>query len=95
MAQSVRVKEMETYIKRLGEVLNVVYRRMTAVEARMKSLESDLAKLKADLEASRTVVESLAGQSVRKQEFDELVSSLASSLKELVPEPSGELATQQ
>ena len=86
MTQSVRVKEMESYIKRLGEILNVVYERMTSLEAKVNSLDSEVTRLKGDVEASRTTIDGLRVQSVPRQEFDELVSSLASSLKELVPE---------
>jgi hypothetical protein len=90
MTQSVQVKEMETYIKRLGELLNVVYERMTGLEAKINSLESEVAKLKGDVEVSKSNIDGLRGQSVPRQDFDELVSSLTSSLKALVPESTKE-----
>jgi len=86
MSQSVRVKEMESYIKRLGEILNVVYERMTGLEQKVDNLQSELTRLKGDVEASRASTDVLRSRSASKEEFDELVSSLTSSLKQLVPE---------
>ena len=90
MSQSVRVKEMESYIKRLGEILNVVYERMTSLEEKVNALQSELTRLKGDVEASRASTDVLRSRSASKEEFDELVSSLTSSLKQLVPETKEE-----
>ncbi len=94
MTQSVRVKEMESYIKRLGEILNVVYERMTSLEAKVNALQSELDRLKGDVEASRASADALRSRSASKEEFDELVSSLTSSLKQLVPETKEETSVQ-
>jgi len=94
MTQSVRVKEMESYIKRLGEILNVVYERMTGLEAKVNALQSELTRLKGDVEASRTSTDVQRSRSASKEEFDELVSSLTSSLKQLIPETTEETSIQ-
>ena len=94
MSQSVPVREMESYIKRLGELLKVVYERMTKLEEKVSSLESELARLNGEVEASKSSIDGLRGQSVPREEFDELVSSLTSSLKDLVPETTKEPAQQ-
>ena len=94
MTQSVRVKEMEGYIKRLGEILNVVYERMTSLEAKLNALQSELTSLKGDVEASRATTDVLRSRSASKEEFDELVSSLTSSLKQLAPETKEETSIQ-
>ncbi len=90
MSQSVRVREMESYIKRLGEILNVVYERMTSLEAKVGTMQSELDRLRGEVEASRASTDVLRSRSASKEEFDELVASLTNSLKQLVPETKEE-----
>jgi len=41
MAQSVRFEEMEEYIRRLGELLNLVYKKAVDAESKGNSLEAE------------------------------------------------------
>jgi len=51
MAQSVRMNEMEEYIKKMGELLNVVYRKASDAESKVYALEAGLSKLSSEVEA--------------------------------------------
>jgi regulator of replication initiation timing len=95
MAQPVRIKEMEDYIKRLGELLNLVYKKMTDTESKVNSLESDLSKLREDVEALKTENMRLKENAISKGEYEEFMNRLIDSLKGLLPEEPREATSEQ
>ena len=99
MAQSVRIKEMEDYIKKIGELLNIVYKKVSEAESKSNSLETSLSKLKDDIEGLKAENMKLRQNSVSKEEYEEFMKMLIDSLKGLLPEtpqnepsPQSELA---
>jgi chromosome segregation ATPase len=95
MSQTIRIREMESYIKRLGEVINLVYKKLAETENRVDKVEMENSKLKAEVEDTRSRIETLKSGLVTRSEFDELLSSLTSSLKEVVPVPSSGVVTSE
>ena len=95
MAQSVRVKEMEDYIKRLGELLNIVYKKMTDTESKVNSLEEDLSRLRGEVEALKTEGMRLKEGTISKEEYEEFMNRLIDGLKGLLPETPEEEASEQ
>ena len=83
---STQIREMETYLRRLGEVFNVVYKRLTDLEGRVSNLENEISRLKAETGMIASKVDDLKVSSVSRAEFEDLVNRLTTSLKELVPE---------
>lgn len=95
MAQSVRMKEMEDYIKKIGELLNVVYKKVSEVESKSNSLETSLSKLRADVEDLKTENMRLRQNSVSKEEYEEFMGRLTDSLKGVLSEaPQKETSSQ-
>jgi molecular chaperone GrpE (heat shock protein) len=95
MAQSVRMREMEDYIKKIGELLNVVYKKVSEAESKTVSLETSLSKLKADVEDLKNENLRFRQNSVSKEEYEEFMSKLVDSLKGLLPEaPQEEVSSQ-
>jgi chromosome segregation ATPase len=86
MAQSVRIKEMEDYIKKIGEFLNVVYKKVSEAESKSNSLETSLSKLKDDIEGLKAENMKLRQNFVSKEEYEEFMKMLIDSLKGLLPE---------
>ena len=86
MAQSVRIKEMEDYIKKIGELLNVVYKKVSETESKSNSLETSLSKLKADMEDLKAENMKLSQNYVSKEEYEEFMKMLMGGLKGLLPE---------
>lgn len=86
MAQSVRVKEMEDYIKRLGELLNLVYKKMADTESKVNSLEADLSAVKKEVEDLRAENVRLKENTMSKAEYEDFMNRLIDSFKGLLPE---------
>lgn len=95
MAQSVRIKEMEDYIKRLGELLNLVHKKMTDTESKVNSLEADISRLKVEVEALKSENVRLKENTISKGEYEEFMNRLIDGLKELLPETSQEGISEQ
>jgi chromosome segregation ATPase len=88
MAQSVRIKEMEDYIKKRGEFRNIVYKKVSEAESKSNSLETSLSKLKDDIEGLKAENMKLRQNFVSKEEYEEFTKMLIDSLKGLLPEAS-------
>jgi len=86
MAQSARVREMESYIKKLGELLNLVYKKVTEAESKIESLEGDLSSLREEIEALKTENEKLKENTISKGEYEEFMNRLIDGLKGLLSE---------
>ena len=95
MAQSVRIKEMEDYIKKIGELLNVVYKKVSETESKSNSLETSLSKLKADMEDLKAENMKLSQSYVSKEEYEEFMKMLVGGLKGLLPEAAQKESSQQ
>ncbi len=94
MAQSVRMKEMEDYIKKIGELLNVVYKKISEVESKANSLEADIARLKVEIGTLKSENVALRQNVLSKGEYEEFMNRLVSSLKGLLSDTSKEEASQ-
>jgi chromosome segregation ATPase len=86
MAQSVRLEEMEEYIRRLGELLNLVHKKMLDDESKRNTLEADLARLRKEVEALKNENMGHKDNATSKREYDEFVNCLIESLKGLLTE---------
>ena len=95
MAQSVRMNEMEEYIKKMGELLNVVYRKASDAESKVYALEAGLSKLSNEVEALKAEKTRSREDFVSKEEYEDFMNRLTNSLKEITQEASGAEASQQ
>ena len=95
MAQSVRMKEMEDYIKKIGELLNVVYKKVAEAESKSNSLEESVSKLRVDVEDLKAENVKLRENSVSKDEYEAFMKMLVDSLKGLLPVTPHEEASSQ
>jgi len=90
MAQSVRVKEMEDYVKRLGELLNLVYDKMTDMESKVNPLKVDLSRLNKEVEDLKTenmrLKEKYEEYAILKEEYEDFMNRFIDGLKGLLPE---------
>jgi hypothetical protein len=80
------MNEMEEYIKKMGELLNVVYRKASDAESKVYSLETSLSKLSAEVETLKAEKSRSGENSVSKEEYEEFVNRLTGSLKGIVQE---------
>lgn len=94
MAQSVRMKEMEDYIKKIGELLNVVYKKISEVESKANSLEADISRLEVEIGTLKSENVALRQNVLSKGEYEEFMNRLVSSLKGLLSETSKEETSQ-
>ena len=82
MSQS---SELISYVKRLGENINVVYTRLEKIEAKIDSVSEDLGVVKEGLESNKIEINELRESLVKKSEFDEFVKKLTESFSEILP----------
>lgn len=97
MSQSMGHESLQDYVKRIGEHINLVYKRLGDVEAKLDAISGEVNNLKASLDANKAEVSSLGGSIVLKAEFDEFVARLTDSFKEILPpisEPTEETTPQ-
>jgi hypothetical protein len=94
MAQSVRMKEMEDYIKKIGELLNVVYRKISEVESKATLLETDVSRLKNQVETLKSENATLKQTVLPKEDYEEFMNRLVDSLKGVLPETPKEAKPQ-
>jgi len=86
-----RTGELEDYIKRLGEHMNIMYSKINEMNKRIKESEDVIAQLRTNLENNTEIISNLKENNVSKVEFDEFVSRLTESLRDLLPPlPVGE-----
>jgi len=90
MAQSVRIKEMEEYVRRIGELLNLVYKKVADTESKINTLEADVSRLRSEVEALRAENIRAKENIVSKEEYEEFMNRLVDSLKGLLPQKPAE-----
>jgi len=95
LSQSVRMKEMEDYIKKIGELLNVVYKKVSDAESKSNSLEASVSKLRADVEDLKAESMKIKQNSVSKEEYEEFMNKLVDSLKGLLSEAPQKYASSE
>lgn len=77
--------ELEDYVRRLGEHINLMHSKIDEINKKIKETEDTVAQLRADMENNVDAVSNLKENAVQKTEFDEFVSRLTESLRDLLP----------
>ena len=77
--------ELEDYIKRLGEYMNFMYSKINEINKRIKESEDSIVQLRTKMENNAEAISNLKENNVSKVEFDEFVSRLTESLRDLLP----------
>ena len=85
MAQVQRMKDMEQYIKKLGELMNLVYKKMVDAESRVSSIDSELAKLKTEVGSLKAQGMMPDGGAVPRNEYEEFTDGLVRALGSILP----------
>ena len=86
MSTSQRIKEMEEYIKKLGELLNLIYKKIGDTESKISSIEAELSRSKEEIADLRTENVKLTEAAVPKAEYEEFMNRLINALKGLLPD---------
>ena len=84
MSQS-KTSELEDYVKRLGEHINLIHSKLNEINKKIKDAEDVLARLKDENTNNSDVISNLKENTVQKLEFDEFVGRLTESLRNLLP----------
>jgi L-rhamnose isomerase len=84
MSQS-KKSELDEYVRLLGDHINRIYSRIEEINKKVEEAEAAIASLRAEVTNNGTIVSNLRENTVPKLEFDEFVSRLTESLKELLP----------
>lgn len=77
--------ELADYVKRVGEHINLVYKRLEEIEGKLNSLSGEISELKAAIGTNKADIDSLRESVVSKSEFDDFVKKLTESFRELLP----------
>ena len=85
MSQPIGQESLQNYVKRIGEHINRIYKRLGEAEVKMNTLLEEVNALKESANANKAEVESLQGSMVLKSEFDEFVKKLTESFNEILP----------
>lgn len=80
-----RTGEIESYLKRVGEHINVIYSRLNELSKKIEEMEEKIAEVKAEQANNANAISDLKTNTVQKIEFDEFVNRLTESLRELLP----------
>ncbi|MCJ7768797.1 hypothetical protein MUP79_10450 [Candidatus Bathyarchaeota archaeon] len=88
------MKEMEDYIKKIGELLNVVYKKISEVESKANSLEADISRLEVEIGTLKSENVALRQNVLSKGEYEEFMNRLINSLKGLLSETSKDETSQ-
>ena len=80
-----KTSELEDYVRRLGEHINFMYSRINEINKKIKNTEEIITQLKNDEEENTEGITNLKENTVQKVEFDEFVSKLTESLRDLLP----------
>ncbi len=84
MSQS-KTNELEDYVKRIGNHINAIYSQINEIDKRVKGIEDEIIALKTESTKNVSSITNLKENSVQKLDFDEFVSRLTESLRELIP----------
>jgi hypothetical protein len=85
MAQVQRMKDMEQYIKKLGELMNLVYKKMVDTESRVSSLDSELSRLKTEVGSLKAQGMTPDGGAVPRNEYEAFADGLVRALGSILP----------
>lgn len=81
----IRANEIEDYVKRIGEHINAIYSKINDINRKLKEIEGEVEETKNKSETNENAIENLKENTVQKSDFDEFVSRLTESLRELLP----------
>jgi hypothetical protein len=89
MSQAQRSRDIELYVKKLGELLNVLYKKTSDVETKLGSVNSELASIKTEM-ATLKIENAKSGVGmVPKEEYDQFTGTLIEALKAALPAEAG------
>ncbi len=81
MSQSV----LEDYIKRMGEHINLIYKRLEEMEGKINVASGGINELKVATETNNVDINNLKESTISKLDFDNFVNRLTESFKEVIP----------
>ena len=84
MSQS-KKSGLDDYVKQLGDHINQIYLSIEEINKKVEETEADVTSLRAEVTNNADMISNLRENTVPKLEFDEFVSRLTESLKELLP----------
>ena len=77
---------MEEYIKKIGELLNVVYKKISEVETKVNALDTEVTRVKNEIVTMKAENLKLVQNIISKQEYEEFMNRLVKSLQGIVSE---------
>jgi peptidoglycan hydrolase CwlO-like protein len=80
-----QISELEDYIKRMGEHINLIYKRLEEIEGKINAVSGDVNGLKAATETNKVDISNIRENMVSRPDFDDFVKRLTDSFKELFP----------
>ena len=96
-----KTSELEDYVRRLGEHINLMYSKLNEIEKKleesedkMKDTENSFERLLTGIANNTDAISNLRENSVQKLEFEEFVGRLTESLRNLLP-PIPEVAEEE
>lgn len=82
---SQRTGEIDSYVKRVGEHINVIYSKLNEINRKIEEIEEKIARIKTEQANNANAISDLKMSMVQKTEFDDFVNRLTESLRELLP----------
>ena len=76
---------LEDYIKRMGEHINLIYKRLEEIEGKINAVSGVVNELKVATETNNTNIVNLRESTVSRLDFDNFVKKLTESFKEFIP----------
>ncbi|MCJ7631695.1 hypothetical protein MUP77_04740 [Candidatus Bathyarchaeota archaeon] len=79
------VRDVGKYLKRVDEHVKFIYSTIDEINKKLKETEEAIARLRTETTENTNVIVNLKENTVQKLEFEEFVSRLTESLKNLLP----------
>ena len=76
--------ELLEYVKRVGENINLIYKRLGGLETKLDALTKEVNSIKATIESDEAAMKTLKNSVVLKTEFDEFVKRLTDSFSAVI-----------
>ena len=79
--------ELSEYVKRMGEHVNLIYKRLEEIDEKITALSTDVNELKSATETNTTNISTIIKNTVSWTDFDDFIKRLIDSFKDLPPIP--------
>ncbi len=81
--------ELREYVRRVGENINMIYKRLGEIDERLDIINKEISNIRTAISEDQASMKALRENAVARTEFDEFVSGLTRSFSDVIQPIAG------